>query len=125
MELTNQVPATWFAGDSRDPPPGVARATAPPTRGRRRIFRLGSARSPDQANDLRLGQLQGSAQRALCAEQGPLALVQGADEIVAIGVEVLGHQPRDALAVSDDDLDGGSELGGRGGGHRADGSHAR
>ena len=38
LSSTNQVPATWFEGDCRDPPPGVAVSDGP-ARGRRRTFR--------------------------------------------------------------------------------------
>ena len=96
VALACLVPGQWYDGcnqpgsrhlvcsDSRDPPPGVARATAPPTRGRRRF----SAPCGSSARSRWLASLTARCSSPLGRAQRALGLVDRRHEIVTFGAEV-------------------------------------
>ncbi len=93
--------------DSRDPPPGVARATAPPTRGRRRFS------VPVVRRGQRSAARQGAQQRSLGHFERPFGLVDGCHEIVTILTKMTARQVADPAVVVADRLRRRRQLGGR------------
>ena len=73
--------------DSRDPPPGVAGATAPPTRGRRRFSAPIGCRPPADLLSP-IGELEGALDEPLGRAQRALRLVDCRHQIVTFAAEV-------------------------------------
>jgi histidinol-phosphate aminotransferase len=114
--VTNQVPATWYEATAGIRRLASPRATAPPTRGRRRVFGPVdcSARCTNGAQESSFGR-----------PQQPFGLVDRSDHVIALGTDVALGEVADAATVLLHVVGDGGQLGGGGrigGGHVAHGT---